>query len=43
MVVTPLFGGGSIGSSPITPTEGFIVIIKHFVNLNSHWGFNESI
>lgn len=39
MVVTHLFGGCSIGSNPITPTEGFIVIIKHFVSLNSHCGF----
>ena len=41
MVVTPLFGGGSIGSNPITPTKGFVIIIKHFVSLNSHCGFSK--
>ena len=40
---TTVFGAVIIGSNPITPTEGFIVIIKHFVNLNSHWGFNKRI
>ena len=35
------FGSVIIGSNPITPTKGFVIIIKHFVSLNSHCGFSK--